>query len=245
MDQNVRVHSAHKLPKDLKKWQIRHAAEKESQQVRSMDVKRNFWERMHLHVDQPRSGGKGSSNDGNTARRAFRDEEMFAAVTGVDRQLIHQMHIILQTMSSGYVIDIQAFHAYCTATADRYVEMYPWYPMPAAVHKILLHGAAVVESLVLPIGMLSEEAQESRNKDVRAYRLDHARKDSRLHTMADQFGYLMVTSDPLISSSTISDRCRRAQGRTLLAAEALALLRGDIDALKPAPSEDSDTSDDD
>ena len=154
--------------KDIKKWQIRKTAEKEALQKRSAEVKQNFWERMHLHVDQPRSGGKGSSNDGNTARRAFKDEESFAAATGVDQRLIHRMHVILQTMSSGYAIDIQAFGAYCAATADLYVELYPWYPMPAAVHKVLVHAAAVVESLAIPIGMLSEDAQESRNKDVRA-----------------------------------------------------------------------------
>ena len=197
---------------------------------------------MHLHVDQPRSGGKGSSNDGNTARRAFRDEESFAAVTGVDKELIHQMHVILQTMSSGYAIDIAAFAAYCAATANRYVELYPWYPMPAAVHKILIHGAEVADSLVLPVGMLSEEVLESRNKDVRAYRLSHARKDSRLHTMADQFGYLMVTSDPLISSSAISDRCRKAQSKLSLAAEAISLFKGDVTALRSSTPEAGSTT---
>ena len=169
-----------------------------------LHVEQHFWKRMHLHVDQPRSGGKRSSNDGNTARRAFRDEESFGALTGVDKELIHQMHVILQTMSSGYAIDIPAFGAYCPATANRYVDLYPWHPMPATVHNILIHGAEVVDSLVLPGGMLSEEALESRNKDARAYRLSHAMNDSRLHTMMDQFGYLMVTSDPLISPSAIS-----------------------------------------
>ena len=84
-----------------------------------MTVKQDFWKRMHLHVDQSRSGGKASPNDGNTARRAFRDEESFGAVTGVNKELIHQMQVILQTMSSGHAIDIPAFGAYCAATANR------------------------------------------------------------------------------------------------------------------------------
>ena len=224
-------------------------ADKEALQKRAAEVKQKFWERMHIHVDQPRSGGKGSSNDGNTARRAFKDDVTFAAVTGVDQELVHRMHVILQTMSSGYAIDVPAFDAFSAMTADLYVELYPWYPMPAAVHKVLIHGAAVVESLVLPIGMLSEDAQESRNKDFRAYRLQHTRKDSRLHTMADQFGYLLVTSDPLISSSCVREYCRRAQERVRFAPEALALLKGDVTSGSVALSADStmetDSSDDD
>ena len=47
---------------------------------------------------------------------------------------------------------------------------------------------------MLPIGMTSEEALESRNKDNKQFRLHHARKDSRSHTTEDQFHYLFITS---------------------------------------------------
>ena len=40
---------------------------------------------MGLRVDEPRAGGSGNSNDGNTARRAFRSPADFAACTGVDQ----------------------------------------------------------------------------------------------------------------------------------------------------------------
>ena len=53
---------------------------------------------------------------------------------------------------------------------------------------------------MLPIGMTSEEALESRNKDNKQFRLHHARKDSRSHTIEDQFHYLFITSDPTIST---------------------------------------------
>lgn len=46
-------------------------------------------------------------------------------------------------------------------TANLYVKLYGWYYMPASVHKILDHGAKIIESfLLIPIGLLSE-AQES------------------------------------------------------------------------------------
>ena len=85
--------------------------------------------------------------------------------------------------------------------------------MPVSLHEILLHGSAVIDCLRLPLGMMSEEAQEARNKDVRAFRVRHARKYSRLHTIADQFGFLLVTSDPKISSVNLKTRCERAVER--------------------------------
>jgi hypothetical protein len=38
--------------------------------------------------------------------------------------------------------------------------------MPASVHKVLVHGADIISGAILPIGKLSGEAQESRNKDL-------------------------------------------------------------------------------
>ena len=84
-------------------------------------------------------------------------------------------------------------------TAELYVSLYSWYNMPASVHKILVHGADIINGLELPIGTYSEEAQETRNKHSRQYRLRHARKTSREDTMTEQYRYLMVSSDPAIS----------------------------------------------
>lgn len=41
---------------------------------------------------------------------------------------------------------------------------YPWYNLPATVHKILFHGVEIVESAVLAIGPQSK-AQECRTID--------------------------------------------------------------------------------
>ena len=93
--------------------------------------------------------------------------------------------------------------------------------MTVSVHEVLVHGAAVVvrHVLLLPLGMLSGSrsgqvppaptwAQQARNKDVRSYRLHRARKDSCLHNIADQLSYLLVTSDPKISSVNIGATCQ-------------------------------------
>ena len=70
--------------------------------------------------------------------------------------------------------------------------------MPASVHKLLVHGADIMRTLSLPAGMLSEEVQERRNKDIRKYWEHHTRKTSRANTMEDQLRYLLASSDPVI-----------------------------------------------
>ena len=72
--------------------------------------------------------------------------------------------------------------------------------MSTSVHKILIHGFRIIEWAPLPIGQLSEEAQEARNKDVKKYRENFSRKCARDKTMKDVFQRMMLTSDPYISS---------------------------------------------
>ncbi|GBP00726.1 hypothetical protein EVAR_72669_1, partial [Eumeta japonica] len=52
----------------------------------------------------------------------------------------------------------------------------------------------------MPIGDLSEEAQEKRNKDYRHFRKHNTRKISRYITNEDLFNILLCTFDPYISS---------------------------------------------
>ena len=57
--------------------------------------------------------------------------------------------------------------------------------MPQSLHKILTHGHQVIQLKRLPIGMLSEEAQESRNKDFKKFEENFERKFSRVKTNED------------------------------------------------------------
>ena len=70
--------------------------------------------------------------------------------------------------------------------------------MPASVHKLLIHGAEIVQYALLPIGQLSEEAQETRHKDFKRIRCENTRKYSRLATNEDILYKLFLTSDPYI-----------------------------------------------
>jgi hypothetical protein len=72
--------------------------------------------------------------------------------------------------------------------------------MSPTVHTFLIHGPEIVSLVLLPIGQLSEEAQESCNKFIKKYRVDNARKCSRTSNIEDVFKRLLVVSDPLISN---------------------------------------------
>ena len=113
---------------------------------------------------------------------------------------IQRMSTILGADTCGFAIDNLKFARYCKQTLKLYVSLYPWFYMPITMQKLLVHGLAIVKRMILPIGLYSEEAQESRNKNIKNIRLHHSRKDTREHTINDQFRNLLITSDPLISS---------------------------------------------
>lgn len=83
--------------------------------------------------------------------------------------------------------------------------------MPVSVHKILFHGKEIIDANILPIGQLSEEAQEARNKDNRKYRELFTRKSSRILTNTDLVHRLLITSDPYVTSLRASPRTKHSK----------------------------------
>ncbi|XP_028146043.1 uncharacterized protein LOC126891809 [Diabrotica virgifera virgifera] len=192
------LHISYRL--EVKVWQIRGSNNRAVFENKKRTIQQIFRDRTGLLVDIPKSGGSGTTNDGNTARRFFADPSLSSEITGIDKDVIMRFGIILRTLSCGYAIDVRAFEEYCLETAKLYVAKYSWYYMPSSVHKILLHGAIVIKEAILPIGQLSEEAQESRNKDLKSFREKHTRKISRISGNQDLLNRLLITSDPVISS---------------------------------------------
>lgn len=82
-------------------------------------------------------------------------------------------------------------------------------PMPVSVHKILFHGTDIISSCILPIGQLSEEAQEARNKHNKKFRELFTR--TRFDTNRDLINRLLITSDPHIASLRASPKTKRGQ----------------------------------
>lgn len=52
--------------------------------------------------------------------------------------------------------------------------------MPPTVHKILLYGPEIIKHALVPIGLLSEKAQEAANKEFKRYREGYSRKHHAL-----------------------------------------------------------------
>lgn len=183
---------------DFKKWSAR-GKDKELMAQRKQRIQASFKNECGLLIDIVKQGA-GTTNDGNTARRFFRDSKTSARLTGLNEDLIERFHIILQTIASGERVYISKFSHFCQETADLYVQLYPWFFMPSSVHKLLIHGADIIEHFgLLPIGKLSEEASEARNKDFRNYREHHSRKMSRIATNEDILHNLLLSSDPKLS----------------------------------------------
>jgi len=161
-------------------------------------IQSEFRVKLGLIVDRVKTG-YGTSNDGNTARKFFRNPEISADITKIDVNLIRNFAIILAILSSCHKINVLTFKTLLKKTFNLYVEKYPWYYMPVTVHKILIHACDVIEQNNIPVGYLSEEALEARHKEIRKYRLNHSRKSSREASNKDVLKRLLLSSEPLIT----------------------------------------------
>lgn len=160
------LHISYRL--EIKNWQVR-KENKAQVEDRKKRLQERFRNEMGLLVDIHKPGFD-STKDGNTARRFLDNPSLAADITGVDEELIRRFGTILKTISCGFSISVDAFEKYCSETAELYVKKYKWFYMPQSIHKILIHGPRLIKEAVLPIGILSEEAQEARNKDYKNIR---------------------------------------------------------------------------
>lgn len=203
------LHIAYRL--DFKQWAVRSNEHKEMLQTRKKDIQNKFKHELNLLIDIVKQGS-GTTNDGNTARKFFEYPNKTAAITGLDEEIIRRFSVILQVITSGEKIDVIKFKDFARKTAEKYVELYDWFYMPSTVHKLLIHGADIIErNDIVPIGILSEEASESRNKDFRKFREHHSQKRSRQHSNQDILNMLVVSSDPLLSAQRPKLDAKRRQ----------------------------------
>lgn len=224
------LHVAYKLP--TKTWRINKENESIVEENKAR-IQTEFKTKMSLIIDKPKPG-YGNSNDGNVARKFFQNSQMSSSITGIDETLIKKFYFILQTLSCGFKVDEKKFKKFCLDTAELYVNLYLWHPMTTTVHKILIHGYEIISNFLLPIGQLSEEAQESRIKDFKIYRERFSRKTSRQANLEDVFQRLLVSSDPLITSLRSLEPIKRksldAEVRAMLLEEDLVHIEAESDA---------------
>lgn len=190
------LHLSYKLP--IRRWQARSVEDKEIVAKTKNRIQNEFKEKLGFLIDLPKPGF-GSSNDGNTARRFFQNAELSAEITKIDISLLERMHTILIVVSCNHDINVDKFKNYALETARHFVNLYPWCNMSPTLHKFFIHGPEIIKYALLPIGQLTEEAQEARNKDFKFYREHFSRKCSREKCNLDVLNRMLITSDPLVS----------------------------------------------
>jgi len=191
---------------ELKVWKVTGDKAKNIIKERKKQIQERFREKFSMSVDQPRSGGVGTSTTGNVSRRAFEKPELLAEILDLDVTLVKNFRTILLVLNSQLPVDPIKFQKFCFDTAKIFNEKYGWYKMPSAVHKTLAHGAQIILNSLLPVGVFGEDAAESRNKYYRNDRLYHARKTSRVDNLTDMFKRALASSDIIISSISLQKR---------------------------------------
>lgn len=162
-------------------------------------IQEEFKNKTGLKIDKPLPSC-GSTNDGNTARRFFNDIETTSEITGINKELLRRINIILMALNSKHKINATKFGIYSQEITNLLLKLYPWKELTPTVHKVLCHGQIIIEYNILSLGELTEEAQEARNRDFKHAQLFNSRKCSRLSENEDIFNNLMLSSDPVLSS---------------------------------------------
>ncbi|KAI8118466.1 hypothetical protein CVS40_9879 [Lucilia cuprina] len=67
-------------------------------------IQEEFKVQMGLNIDKPLPSC-GSTNDGNTARKFFRDFEITSKITGIDKELLRRVNTILMALNSKHKIN--------------------------------------------------------------------------------------------------------------------------------------------
>jgi len=88
------------------KWQARFAEQKEFVAKRKADIQARFHRELNLLIDIPKPGFW-TTNDGNTARRFFKNVSLTAGILGIDEDIIAMSKVVLQAISSGCAIDTE------------------------------------------------------------------------------------------------------------------------------------------
>ena len=89
------LHISYKMV--VKKWQIREPNEKDMVKNKKDEIIQKLKEHLHLLVDIPKQGF-GTTNDGNTARRFFRNYAITAKITGIFYYFLFNVYLFNSTI---------------------------------------------------------------------------------------------------------------------------------------------------
>lgn len=165
---------------------------------------------------KPVPGGSGTTLNGNCARRAFQQPEIFADICNVPRYLVVDFVNIMKALDSGYRIDPVKFGAAASRWLDAFHESWiNWLILPPTLHVLFHHGKEIIETSPVAPGLLGEEPSEHAQKILRFDRAHHASQASLGRNIADLFNRFTVASSPAINRALSLKQLRNGQKEPL------------------------------
>lgn len=132
--------------------------------------------------------------------RLFGCPKLFSQITGIRVDFIENLAFLLRSISSSGPVDIKSFEKKSRFVYDIYAKNYSLIAnVKPTVHKLLVHGSQLLQLSKIPLGSLSEQALESRNKYIKKFKLKHTFKSSRENINKDLFNSLTLHSWPNLS----------------------------------------------
>ena len=189
------------------------------------NVKAAIYDELKIHVSKVKPG-VGTTNDGNLARKFFKNHLKMHPATGINHDLLKSFYTLLTVIHSGFKLKTDTFKIYARDTFDLLQSEYKWYFIPPSVHAMLFHTVEVQELLPFTIGESSEEGLESSHKRRRYVRECHSRKDSREHTIIDMFHWDLQETDPVVLAK--SSKAVFKQKREELTEDMMNLIQREI-----------------
>ena len=176
--------------------------------------------------------------------------DVTSSICGVPSKLVFNLNTLYGALASGFNVDANKFEALCRETEQIYFDENDgvgWYSLPPSLHRLFKHAADVIRASPLPVGILTEEASEANNKNLRRFRLQHSRRSSWFNNIMDVFNRMMDISDPIIQDTSAARRASRRRKRRL-PKEVLAVLKNpdfsnELDSSQAEESDNSDISD--
>jgi hypothetical protein len=165
-------------------------------------IRDRFHDEFNLIVDRPNLKTGGNFTTGNVARRAFGDINKFSRCLGFGvngKIILERVNLMLIALKSKRRLNIENFRNYGIETYKLYLNEFSWHRPSPYFHRLCIHVADIANSLPLPIAFFNEEANENRNKDLRKFRLERARKTSRKENILDVMNRCWLQSDYFIS----------------------------------------------
>ena len=118
---------------------------------------------------------------------------------------------MLVVINTDHVIDEAKFKIYGYDTAALWAALYEWCYMSITLHQLFFHSWESIRFSSLPLSFFTEQSLESCNKTFKNDREHHSRKDSRLHTIEDQFHRQSDRSDLLIGLKLSAKQKKKMQ----------------------------------